>query len=167
MKFLSNLFGVLCVTTLLMASPHIACAQGNQPQVHWIIEVLQDGQCVDRFEATTAIGQTKSETHKRSVAYHTGCDNPPTANFELSRMITVSPAHIDTDNVVLSIDVQEILEDNRIAQTRSACALPPQLRTIIASHPGLAVPTSQTVRWELIHRSPQLVYRVHANLTYA
>jgi hypothetical protein len=164
MNILLNPFHALCAITLLAAAPHGVLAQGSQPQVRWEIEVVQDGQSVDRFGATTTVGQAKSDTHKRSVVHDVGCQNKPAASLELSRSITVSPTRIDNGNAVLSIDVQETLEDSRNAQTWEGCTLPPQPRKIAASHPGLVVPAGQTVPWELIDRSPKLVYRVQASV---
>jgi hypothetical protein len=164
MKLLLNPFRVLCLATLLAAVPHAALAQGSQPQVRWEIEVVQDGQTVDRFGATTTVGQAKSETHKRSVVHDVGCQNKPAASLDLARTVTVSPTRIDNGNAVLSIDVQETAEDTRKAQTWEGCTLPPQPRKIAASHPGLVVPAGQTVPWELIDHAPKLVYRVQASV---
>lgn len=164
MKLLLNSYRVLCLATLLAAVQHGALAQGSQPQVRWEIEVVQDGQTVDRFGATTTVGQAKSETHKRSVVHDVGCQNKPAASIELERSVTVSPTRVDDGSPVLSIDVQETLEDTGKARTWEGCALPPQPRKVAASHPGLVVPPGQIVPWELIDHAPKLVYRVQASV---
>jgi hypothetical protein len=93
-----------------------------------------------------------------------GCQNQPAARIELSRTLTVSPTRVDKGQAILSLDVQEILEDTHSARTSDGCTLPPQPRRVNAAHPGLLVPPGQTVSWELVDRSPKLVYRVQASV---
>ncbi|PPB83001.1 hypothetical protein [Mycetohabitans endofungorum] len=164
MTSLLNALRTLATGVLLALAAAMACAQDGPPKVRWDVEVVQDGRSVDHFGATTTVGQAKSETHKRSVVHEVGCQNQPVASVELSRTLTVSPTHVDDGKAVLSLDVQEIFEDTRAAQTAEGCALPPQPRRVTAVHPGLLVPPGRTVSWKLVDHDPQLIYRVQASI---
>ncbi|WP_338926186.1 hypothetical protein [Mycetohabitans endofungorum] len=164
MTSLLDALRTLATGVLLASAAAMACAQDGPPKVRWDVEVLQDGRSIDHFGATTTVGQAKSETHKRSVVHEVGCQNQPGASIELSRTLTVSPTRVDDGKAVLSLDVQEIFEDTRAAQTAEGCALPPQPRRVTAVHPGLLVPPGQTVSWKLVDHDPQLVYRVQASI---
>jgi hypothetical protein len=79
--------------------------------------------------------------------------------------LTVSPLRADANQVTLSIDTQETLEDDAAQQTDTGCKLPPQPRQVNASHPGLIAPAGQWASWTIVDKNPNLVYRVRANLT--
>lgn len=164
MTSLLNTFCIFATWVLCALAPITALAQDGPPRVRWDVEVIQDGRSVDYFGATTTVGQAKSETHQRSIVHELDCQNQPSDSIELSRTLTVSPTRVDHGKAVLSLDVQETIEDSRIAQTSDGCRLPPQPRKITAVHPGLLVPAGQTVSWELVNRSPKLVYRVQASI---
>jgi hypothetical protein len=158
---------IACAASALAcaAAPCAAVAQARQPQVHWEIEVIRDGQPVDRFEATTTVGQAKSDTHRRTVTHNVGCQDVPAATIELSRAITVSPIREEPNGaVVLSIDSQETLEESAALTTSAGCAMPPQPRRVSAAHPGLPVPAGQSVDWTIVDKNPLLIYRVRANV---
>ncbi|WXK32309.1 hypothetical protein IHE32_00765 [Mycetohabitans rhizoxinica] len=164
MTSLLNALRPFATGVLLASAAAMAYAQDGPPKVRWDVEVVQDGRSVDHFGATTTVGQAKSQTHKRSVVHESGCQNQPVTNIKLSRTLTVSPTHVDGDKAVLSLDVQEIFEDPRAAQSADGCALPPQPRRVTAVHPGLVVPPGQTVSWKLVDHGPQLIYRVQASI---
>jgi hypothetical protein len=159
-----RLFACAAASALACAAAPLAVAQVTQPQVHWVIEVIRDGQPVDRFEATTAVGQAKSDTHRRTVTHNVGCQEAPAATIELSRAITVSPTRVEPNGAVLSIDSQETLEESAARTTSAGCKMPPQPRRVSAAHPGLSVPAGQSVDWTIVDKNPLLIYRVRANV---
>ena len=125
---------------------------------------MRDGQQIDAFNATTSIGQAHTDTHHKVVSHNVGCKDQPAGSIDLSRTITVSPLQVRANQVVLSIDAQETLENDTAPSTPEGCRLPPQPRQVNASHPGLIVPDGQWVTWQIVDQNPSLVYRVHATL---
>ncbi|WP_442808903.1 hypothetical protein [Trinickia soli] len=134
------------------------------PPVAWQLEVVRDGQTIDRFEATTTLGQAFSATHHDETTHRVGCTDVPAGGIDLARTISVSPIAADAGGVTLIIDANETIEDDTAPTTPEGCALPPQPRRVSASHPGLVVPAGEWVAWTLIDKNPTLVYRLHASV---
>jgi hypothetical protein len=141
-----------------------AAAPVTQGVVQWTLEVIRDGQQIDSFDGTTSIGQAHTDTHHKVVSHNVGCKDQPAGSIDLSRTITVSPLQVRANQVILSIDAQETLENDAAPATPEGCKLPPQPRQVNASHPGLVVPQGQWVTWQLVDQNPSLAYRVRASL---
>lgn len=157
----------------LASAPADANAPQNAPPampaapvpVKWTLDVIQNGQQIDSFSATTSVGQARTDTHHKMVTHNVGCKDQPAGSIDLSRTITVSPLRADASGVIFSIDAQETLESTAPAPTTAqGCKLPPQPRQISASHPGLVVPPGQTVSWQIVDKDPSLAYRVSASV---
>jgi hypothetical protein len=156
------------------AAPADASAPQNTPPampaapvpVKWTLDVIQNGQQIDSFSATTSVGQARTDTHHKMVTHNVGCKDQPAGSIDLSRTITVSPLRADASGVIFSIDAQETLESTAAPAptTTQGCKLPPQPRQISASHPGLVVPPGQTVSWQIVDKDPSLAYRVSASV---
>lgn len=134
--------------------------------VQWKLDVIENGQQIDSFTATTTVGQARTDTHHKVVTHNVGCKDQPAGSIDLSRTITVSPLRVDSSGAILSIDTQETLENAAAPAptTAQGCKLPPQPRQISASHPGLVVPPGQTVNWQIVDKDPSLAYRVSASV---
>lgn len=154
------------IVAVLLGVSLLANAQQRPAQqaVQWQLQVLRDGQQIDAFDGTTTVGQARTDTHHKTVQHNVGCKDQPAGSIDLSRTLTVSPVRADANEVTLSIDTQETLEDDSVQRTDIGCKLPPQPRQVSASHPGLTVPAGQWVSWTIIDQNPNLVYRVHASL---
>ncbi|QYD68173.1 hypothetical protein KZJ38_18130 [Paraburkholderia edwinii] len=137
---------------------------GTQPVVNWTLQVIRDGQEIDSFDGTTAVGQTRTDKHHKVVTHNVGCKNEPAGSIDLQRTITVSPVRANSGEVVLAIDAQDTVESNTTRKTRSGCRLPPQPSQVNAKHPGLIVPAGQWVSWQIVNQDPSLSYRVRASL---
>src|SRR5579863_2205292 len=135
-----------------------------QPPVHWELQIMRDGQQIDSFDATTTVGQARTETHHHEVMHNVGCKDTPAGNIDLSRTLTVSPIEASPDSVTLAIEAQETIEDDSAPQTVEGCKLPPQPREVTASHPRLTIPNGQWVTWTIVDKNPTLVYRVRASV---
>jgi hypothetical protein len=98
------------------------------------------------------------------VQHNVGCKDQPAGSLDLSRTLTISPLRADANEIMLSIDAQETLEDPTARQTDIGCKLPPQPRQVNASHPGLMVTPGQWASWTIVNANPNLVYRVRASL---
>lgn len=155
------------IVALLFGTSLLAHAQQRPPQqvVQWELQVLRDGQQIDAFEGTTTVGQARTDTHHKVVQHNVGCKDQPAGSIDLARTLTVSPLRVEGNDVTLSIEAQETLEDSAARQTDTGCKLPPQPRQVGASHPGLKVPVGQWTSWTIIDKDPTLVYRVRASLT--
>lgn len=134
------------------------------PAIAWQLEVVRDGQTIDRFQATTTLGQAFSATHHDETTHRVGCKDVPAGSIDLARTISVSPIATDAGGVTLAIDANETIEDDTAPRTPEGCKLPPQPRRVSASHPGLVVPAGEWVAWTLIDKNPTLVYRLHASV---
>ncbi|WP_459722417.1 hypothetical protein [Paraburkholderia sp. 2C] len=144
--------------------PQPAAESGEQPVVSWTLQVIRDGQEIDSFDGTTAVGQTRTEKHHKVVTHNVGCKNQPAGSIDLQRTITVSPVRANPSESVLAIDAQETIESNTALTSRSGCKLPPQPGQVHANHPGLIVPAGQWVSWQIVNQDPSLLYRVRANI---
>ncbi|MCY0389742.1 hypothetical protein OVY01_21605 [Robbsia sp. Bb-Pol-6] len=142
-------------------TPHHAPAH-----IRWQITVMMDGQQVDQLSAVTAVGQSRSITHHRSVSHAVGCDHAQTAPADLQRTVTVAPLGVDPQGVIgFEIGADETIEDaSRPSMGADGCALPPQARTLSARHPELDVPSGQSANWTLLKKNPLLVYRLDASV---
>jgi hypothetical protein len=157
----TSVVAVMFGTSALLAQAQ----QRPAPQaVHWELQVMNDGQQVDAFDATTTVGQARTDTHHHVVTHNVGCKDAPGGSIDLSRTLTVSPTQASATDITLAIDAQETLEDPRARQTDTGCKLPPQPRLVSASHPGLTVPAGQWVAWTIVDKDPTLVYRVRASV---
>ena len=157
----------ISIAAMLLGTSLLAQAQQRPPQpvVQWELQVVRDGQQIDAFQGTTTVGQARTDTHHKVVQHNVGCKDQPAGSLDLARTLTVSPLQADSNEVTLSIEAQETLEDAAVRQTDTGCKLPPQPRQVSASHPGLKVATGQWASWTIIAKDPTLVYRVRANLT--
>jgi hypothetical protein len=154
------------VAVLLGASLYAQAQQpGAQQVVAWQLQVMRDGLQIDAFEATTTVGQARTDTHHHVVQHNVGCKDAPGGSIDLSRTLTVSPLQADATAVTLAIDAQETFEDDSPQQTDTGCKLPPQPRQVAANHPGLNLPAGQWTTWQIVDKNPNLVYRVRASLT--
>ncbi|MDR6420847.1 hypothetical protein J2801_003128 [Paraburkholderia phenoliruptrix] len=155
------------IAAVLLGTSLLAQAQQRPPQqvVQWELQVLRDGQQIDTFGGTTTVGQARTDTHHQVVQHNVGCKDQPAGSIDLSRTLTVSPLRADGNEVTLSIEAQETLEDPAARQTDTGCKLPPQPRQVSASHPGLKVTAGQWTNWTIVDKDPTLVYRVRASLT--
>jgi hypothetical protein len=138
--------------------------QSSQQVVQWQLQVMRDGQQIDSFDATTTVGQARTDTHHKMVQHNVGCKDQPAGSIDLSRTLTVSPLQADANAVTLSIESQETFEESAPRQTDTGCKLPPQPRQVNASHPGLKVAAGQWATWTIVDKDPNLVYRVRASL---
>ncbi|CAB3752893.1 hypothetical protein [Paraburkholderia humisilvae] len=135
------------------------------PVVQWQLQVMENGQQIDAFEGTTAVGQARTDTHHHVVQHDVGCKDQPAGSIDLQRTVSVTPIAADASGVTLAIDVQDTLEDTGAQQASpSGCKLPPQPRQLSASHPGLKVPPGDWGSWQIVDKDPQLVYRVRASV---
>jgi hypothetical protein len=149
------------------APPDIAgTATGGDmpPEVKWQIDVVRNGQTIDTFESTTALGQAFSATHHHPVTHRVGCKENPAGGIDLARTVTISPLAADVGGVTLAIEADETIEDDSAPSTPEGCKLPPQPRRVNASHPGLVVPIGGSADWTLIDKNPTLVYRLRASV---
>ncbi|WP_042299293.1 hypothetical protein [Paraburkholderia kururiensis] len=146
---------------LLLGAPLLADAQ---QAVQWELQVMRDGKQIDTFQATTAVGQARTDTHHHVVTHDVGCKQQPAGSIDLARTLTVSPVDANANEVTLAIDAQEVLEEDTPQRTAEGCALPPQPRQVAASHPGLHVPAGQWATWQILPKDPALEYRVRASL---
>lgn len=135
-----------------------------QPVVNWTLQVIRDGQQIDSFDGTTAVGQARTAKHHKVVMHKVGCKDQPAGSIDLQRTITVSPLRADSTGAVLAIEAQETLESDTTPNTPEGCKLPPQPSQVRASHPGLVVPAGQWVNWQIVGQDPSLLYRVRASL---
>jgi len=159
----------LFVAAALLAATATARAQGAMPPppplpVHWVLNVIRDGQQIDSFEGTTTVGQARTETHHHVVSHGVGCLDHPGGDIDLSRTLTVSPIQASPAGVTLAIDAQETLEGDYDQPTPGGCRLPPQPRQLSASHPGLRIPAGTWMLWQIVEHNPSLAYRVTASL---
>jgi hypothetical protein len=155
--------------TLLLAGASLALtlaahAQSTSQPVVWELQVLRDGQQVDSFSATTNVGQARTDTHHNVVKNNVGCADKPAGDIDLQRTLTVSPTHAGPDDITLSIEAQETLEDDASRATAQGCKLPPQPRVVNASHPGLVLKPGEWSNWQIVEKNPSLAYRVRASL---
>ena len=144
--------------------PQPSAQAGVEPIVNWTLQVIRDGQEIDSFEGTTAVGQARTEKHHKLVTHNVGCKNEPAGSIDLQRTITVSPLRASPGEAVLAIDARDTIESNTTRKTRSGCKLPPQPSQVQANHPGLIVPAGQWVNWQIVSQDPSLLYRVRASL---
>lgn len=156
----TSLVAVLFGTSLLAHGQ----TRPAQQVVQWELQVVRDGQQIDKFDGTTTVGQARTDTHHQVVQHDVGCKDVPAGSIDLSRTITVSPLQADANQVTLAIEAQETLEDDTAKQTDTGCKLPPQPRQVAASHPGLSVASGQWATWQIVDKNPNLVYRVHASI---
>ncbi|MFP3563889.1 hypothetical protein [Paraburkholderia sp. SIMBA_030] len=154
------------IAAVLLGTSLLAHAQQRPAQqvVQWQLQVMRDGQQIDAFDGTTAVGQARTDTHHKIVQHNVGCKDRPAGSLDLARTLTVSPLQADTNEITLSIEAQETFEENTPQQTDTGCKLPPQPRQVSASHPGLKVPAGQWTSWTIVDKNPNLVYRVRASL---
>jgi hypothetical protein len=159
-----------CLAATLLAVVAGTAAVGAQAQdagqqaVKWTLQVMRDGQQVDEFDGTTAVGQAHTDTHHHPTTHDLGCKDQPAGSIDLERTVTVSPLRANASVAILSIDTEETLESDDHPQTPEGCKLPPQPRQVNASHPGLEVPAGQTVTWQIVDKDPSLAYRISASL---
>jgi hypothetical protein len=163
-----------CLATTLFAAQFAVIAgtagvpahaqDAPQQAVKWTLQVIRDGQQIDQFDATTTVGQARTDTHHHVSTHDVGCKDQPAGSIDLQRTITVSPLQASATEVILAIDTQETLDSDEHPQTPEGCKLPPQPREISASHPGLRVPAGQTVTWQIVDKDPSLAYRISASL---
>lgn len=143
-------------------------APAHRPPAHirWTITVMMDGRQVDQLSAVTAVGQSKSVTHQRSVRHAVGCNGAQTVATELQRTVTVAPLGVDPQGVIgFEIGADETIEDpSHDGAGADGCALPPQPRTLSARHPEWDVPSGQSATWTLLKKDPELVYRLDASV---
>ncbi|MDQ7981547.1 hypothetical protein QYH69_30440 [Paraburkholderia sp. SARCC-3016] len=137
---------------------------GVQPVVNWTLQVVRDGQQIDSFDGTTALGQARTERHHKVVTHKVGCKDQAAGSIDLQRTITVSPLRASPSESVLAIDAQDTVESNTARQSPSGCKLPPQPSQVHANHPGLIVPAGQWVDWQIVNEDPSLLYRVRASV---
>jgi hypothetical protein len=157
-------FNSLCAAAL--ATSVAAHAQVAMPQpVKWELQVMSDGQQIDAFSGTTSVGQARTDTHHHVVKNRVGCADQPAGDIDLQRTLTLSPVHASADDVTLSIEAQETLEDPSNRTTAEGCKLPPQPRQVNASHPGLVLKPGEWSSWTIIEKNPSLTYRVRASLS--
>jgi hypothetical protein len=153
------------IAAVLLGTSLLANAQQPPAQVvQWQLQVMSDGQQIDAFDGTTTVGQARTDTHHRMVQHNVGCKDQPAGSLDLSRTLTVSPLRADANEIMLSIDAQETLEDAAAQKTDIGCKLPPQPRQVNASHPGLMVTPGQWASWTIVTANPNLVYRVRASV---
>jgi hypothetical protein len=153
---------------VLLAVALVAHGQTSTSQpVKWELQVVRDGQQVDSFSATTNVGQARTDTHHDVVKNNVGCADKPAGDIDLQRTLTVSPVHVSADDITLSIDAQETLQDDASRASAQGCKLPPQPRVVNASHPGLVLKPGEWSTWQIVDKDPSLAYRVRASLTTA
>ena len=154
------------IVAVLLGTSLLASAQQRPEQqvVQWQLQVMRDGQQIDTFDGATTVGQARTDTHHQKVQHNVGCKDQPAGSLDLSRTLTVSPLRADANEITLSIDTQETLEDDAARRTDIGCKLPPQPRQLNASHPGLTVTPGQWASWTIVDKDPNLVYRVRASL---
>src|ERR1700712_1150456 len=151
-----------------VAAPFSALAQSAPPQsVKWELQVLQDGQQIDSFTGTTAVGQARTDTHHHVVKNNVGCADKPAGDIDLQRTLTLSPVHASADDITLQIDAQETLQDSAAPVTVAGCKLPPQPRQVNAAHPGLVLKPGDWSTWQIVDKNPTLTYKVRATLATA
>ncbi|MGF6970747.1 hypothetical protein OKW43_007842 [Paraburkholderia sp. WC7.3g] len=98
-----------------------------QPVVNWTLQVIRDGQQVDSFDGTTAVGQARTNKHHKVVTHKVGCKDQPAGSIDLQRTITVSPLRADPTGSVLAIEAQETLESDtqNLGRLQAAAAADP------------------------------------------
>jgi len=147
------------------AAQPAATQQPSTPAaVNWTLQIFRDGQQIDSFDGTTAVGQARTSQHREAVARHAGCAGEPARSVELQRTVTVSPLRADPSATVLAIDARETVERDFAPQPAAGCGQPPRLSVVHADHPGLVVPAGQWVDWQIVGQNPALLYRVRASL---
>jgi hypothetical protein len=156
----------VAIVAVLCCASLAAHAQTEAPptSIDWQLQVLRNGQTIDTFQSTTAIGQAYTATHHHETVHDVGCKDMPAAKIDLVRTLTVSPVSADTNGITLAIEADDTIEDDIGQRTIEGCALPPQPRRITASHPGLRVQGDEWVNWTIVDHDPTLVYRVHASV---
>ncbi|MEJ0003175.1 MAG: hypothetical protein WDN30_05585 [Pararobbsia sp.] len=159
LRGLALLTGLSCMLAALPVR-----AQVSAPLVHWRLEVLENGETVDTFQADTPLEQTQTETREHDATHVVGCAEQPAAHIELTRNIAVTPSTVDARGVSFMIDATEMLEDDAAQQTHEGCTLPPQPRVVHATHPALLVDKSGWTDWQVVAHDPVLVYRLQASV---
>jgi len=156
-------------TTQPASQPTSQPASRAPVHIDWQLLVLLDGQQVDSFSGNTAVGQSQTATHHHAVSHPVGCEGAQTVPSDLSRTISVSPLGVDSNNVIgFEISADDVIEDSTARAVQgTGCALPPQTRTISASHPELDVASGKTNDWMLLKKQPQLIYRLSASVAAA
>lgn len=163
---------LMVVAALLYAASGSATAQDTTPahrqiaRIHWQLSVLQNDQTVDQLEGDTAVGQSSSVTHHRSVSHPVGCSGAQTVSVDLTRTITVSPLGVDSNGLIgFAVTADEMVEAPATEAIRSdGCELPPAARTVSARHPELDVPNGGSATWTLLKKNPTLAYRLQASV---
>jgi hypothetical protein len=160
MRWQAGIAAALCCVWLAARAQTAALP----PAVQWRLEVVRDGNTIDTFDGTTAIGQAATATHHHETVNRVGCKENPDAQIDLARTLTISPVAAENASVTLAIDAQETIEDDTPQRTREGCVLPPALRRVAANHPFLVVPDGQWVSWTIVDSHPALIYRVRASV---
>ncbi|KAF1024641.1 MAG: hypothetical protein GAK40_01515 [Burkholderia plantarii] len=152
----------LAGAALLGCAALAAHAQGAPQSVAWEIRVMRDGQSVDTFHQTTAVGQSRTDTHTYPVTVPADCTGEiasavAATHPQRTRTVTVAPLDVQAGTISLAIDVQDTFDD------AGHCTLSP--RQVSASHPGLGVHADTWTDWTLVDSSPHLVYQVRAHVS--
>lgn len=158
------LWCVSLVAAAQTATPTPPPTAAEPTAVQWQLDVVSNGNTIDQFQGTTAVGQAVTATHHHETVHEVGCKRQPDARIDLARTLTVSPVAAEASGITLAIDAQETIEDETVQRTPDGCALPPQPRRVAANHPGLVVAPGQWTNWTIVEAHPTLVYRVRASV---
>ncbi|SDV48575.1 hypothetical protein [Chitinasiproducens palmae] len=144
--------GILACSALGLASPAWAVDVRAPTSVRWQLSVLRDGVEIDRFGATTAVGQAETVRRCKSAGRLSDCAQGDDRGLE--RLVTVSPVSESEDGSVdFQISTEEQLpSDSQVVRSHS----------VNARHDGLRVPNGGDAQWTLVKKTPTLVYRVQA-----
>jgi hypothetical protein len=156
---------------ILLLSP-VAQAATVAQTVKWELDVIEEGQIVDRFSDVTRIGQAQIVSASHPAAHDPACpaqgrSPAPTdsRSWQLTRTLTVSPTHIGKHRLGFIVDTHEILEDTGLP-IPSDCNTAPERRSVRSTHPDWMVRTDgQWNYWQLLKQNPSLIYRLKAKLS--
>ncbi len=142
-----------------------------QPAVHWELQVIENGDVVDDFRHTTTLGQAYTIEASHASRHAIACPPPdgiaPASaatplSFDLTRSITLSPIHLEANQIIFALDTRETVEDDATPDPRIDCARLPEPRVVTLHHPGLAVQAGAWTALTVIERDPSLIYRIKA-----
>lgn len=155
---------------MLLVSPVTRAATAAQA-VKWEIDVIEDGQIVDRFSDVTRVGQAHIVSKTYPAAHGPACPVQASSvlpedfhSWQLIRTLTVSPTHIGKKRIGFTVDTHETLEDIGLS-IPSDCRTPPERRIVRSTHPDwMVLNDGQWNYWQLLKQNPSLIYRLKAQL---
>ncbi len=168
----SALRHIVC-SALLLGSAAVMPAWA-QPAVNWELQVMERGVMVDDFHHTTTLGQARTVEASHASRHAIACPPPggtiPASSatpltFDLTRTITLSPIHLDANQITLALDTREMVEDDATPDPRIDCATLPEPRVVTLHHPGLVVQTGNWTTLTIIEHDPSLSYRIKAEMS--